>query len=211
MDEAVAHALELVAHRAGNDAAHIAPAAAVADTVELDVHTFRGRLEIRHSKVIWPWRVYWERGVGIVRDEHPAALADIVAATPRETAMWADLKGFSGRFTRRVLQGFDDRPPDTVSSRSWWILGPARRAGVTTYRSVGSRWQLALALVLRHPDGIVIHERFVTRPRFDRLVGRCAGIAVWAVHDHERAVELRRLGVRALILDDLGLIASLRG
>ena len=62
--------MELVAHRAGNDPAAMADALAVADTLELDVHLLRGRLDVRHSKVIWPFRIYWERGEGRLPDQH---------------------------------------------------------------------------------------------------------------------------------------------
>ena len=51
--------VELVAHRAGNVTSSIASALDAADTVELDVHLFRGRIEVRHAKVIWPFRIHW--------------------------------------------------------------------------------------------------------------------------------------------------------
>ncbi len=53
--------MELIAHRAGNEAHLIAPAMVVADTIELDVHLFRRRLEVRHAKVLWPFAVFWEK------------------------------------------------------------------------------------------------------------------------------------------------------
>jgi hypothetical protein len=200
--------MELVAHRAGNRAATIGPALAVADTIELDVHALRGHLEVRHSKVVWPFRIYWERGHGLLEDQHPESLASILAAVPVDTGVWIDLKGFTGWLTRRVLRSVGDRRPLTMSCRSWWALRPARNGGVRTYRSVGSRWQLWLALRLRHPDGVVLHERFATPEHLARL--RCSHVAVWAVRDHQRAAELRALGMSAMILDDLDLIGALR-
>lgn len=203
--------MELIAHRAGNEPHLIAPALDVADTVELDVHLFRGRPDVRHTKVIWPFRIYWERGVWLVRDEHPHDLADIVSAAPDDAHLWLDLKVFTSRLTRRLLREHGHRRPLTMSCRSWWALGPASRArDVRTFRSVGHRLQLWVALRLRHPDGIVMHERFAGPDNIARLRDRCSTIAVWAVTDLERATELRDLGIDALIIDDLDLIAAIR-
>lgn len=202
--------MQLVAHRAGNHPESIAPALSVADAIELDVHLFRGRLEVRHSKVVRPFRVYWERGVGILPDERPVALGDIVAATPDDAHLWIDLKGFTRRLPRRVLDVLGPRPQLTMSCRSWWVLG---RVGgnptIRTFRSVANRAQCWLALRLRHPDGIVMHERFATPDVVARLAPRCRAIAVWAVTDEARAEELRAIGIDAVIADDLDLIAAI--
>lgn len=200
--------MELVAHRAANAPESIGEASRVADTLELDVHTFRGRLEVRHAKVVWPFRIYWERGVGLT-DERPHPLASVLAATPSDVALWVDLKGFTGRFARRVVRQVGDERPITVSGRSWWALRPAHRMGIRTFRSVGNRAQLWLALRIRHPHGVVMHERFATTEHLGRLDGRCSAVAVWGVADRARAIELRDAGLAALILDDLDLIGDL--
>ena len=45
----------LIAHRAGNDPAHLRAAeAASADVIEADLHLWRGRLELRHLKTAGP-------------------------------------------------------------------------------------------------------------------------------------------------------------
>ncbi len=201
----------MIAHRAGNEHRLIEPALAVADAIELDVHTFRGRLDVRHSKALWPLARYWERDAGLLPREDPPPLVSILAVVPAGAHLWIDLKGFTGRFTRRVLHAVGDHRPLTMSTRHWWTLRPAlERNGVRTFRSVGSRGQLWLALRLDHPDGIAMHERFATPEHLDRLRSRCAAIAIWGVHDLGRAIELRDLGVTALILDDLDLIAAIR-
>ena len=204
------YGVELIAHRAGNGRELIAPARAVADGIEIDVHTFRGRFEVRHSKALWPFAVYWERRVGLLPDEKPPSLASILDATPADTHLWVDLKGFTGRFTKRVLHELGDRRPLTMSCRSWWALGPARRRrDVRTFRSIGNRLQLWIALRIRHPDGVGVHERFATVEHLERLRDRCTGVAVWAVNDLDRAIELRDRGVAVLIIDDLGLIDAI--
>lgn len=199
--------MEWVAHRAGNRPQLIAPALRAADGVELDVHVLRGRLEVRHSKTVWPLRIYWESGLGFLPDERPEDLATIVAAAPQDAALWCDLKGFSPRLTNRVLGATRGRRGLTMSSRSWWILRAARRTGdVRTFRSVGSRLQLWIALRIRHPDGVAMAERFATDDVVRRMSERCAAIAVWGAKDRERVEELRAGGIGVLIVDDLGLV-----
>jgi glycerophosphoryl diester phosphodiesterase len=201
-------AMEWIAHRAGNDPARIEPALTVADGVELDVHLLRGRLEVRHSKAVWPLRIYWERGQGIV-DEQVDDLRTTLAAAPVGAHLWVDLKGFTPRLTSRVLQETGDRFDLTMSSRSWWVLRPARRrGGIRTFRSVGNRLQLWFALRIDHPDGVGIPERVATGTIIDRLRSRCSSIAVWGARDVDRVTQLRGLDVGVLIVDDLELIST---
>lgn len=203
--------MEWIAHRAANEPNTIAPALAVADAVELDVHLLRGRLEVRHSKAVWPFRIYWERGEGILADEQPADLAAILAAAPHGAHLWIDLKGYSTRLTSRVLRALDGRFDVTMSTRSWWILRPARRRGVRTFRSAGSRAQLWVALRVGHPDGVGIPERLATPAVLERLSARSSSISVWGVRNAMRAAELRDLGVDVVFVDDLDLIRDARG
>ena len=52
----------LIAHRAGNDPAHLRAAEeAGADVIEADLHLWRGRLELRHLKTVGPLPLYWDR------------------------------------------------------------------------------------------------------------------------------------------------------
>lgn len=192
----------------------VGPAAAVAHTVELDVHAFRGRLEVRHAKVIRPFAIHWERrGLvpELVRGLDPPTLEEIVAAVPDGLGLWIDLKGFTTSLCDRALATVGEHRPLTMSCRSWWVLGPAtRRPDVGTYRSVGSRWQRWIAQRVRHPDGVVLHERLVDERCVARLRPRCSRIAAWAIGTVERALELEALGVDAVIVDDLALITTLR-
>jgi glycerophosphoryl diester phosphodiesterase len=206
-------AVELIAHRAGNLVASIEAAARVADAIEVDVHLFRGRLEVRHAKVLWPSSVQWERWEVVASPEPPPRLAEILRAVPDGTAVWLDLKGPSMRLPRRVRAEVTSVGPVTVSSRWWYNLRPFRRSGdVRTMRSVGNRAQLAVVSRLRRcgpNDGIVIHERLLTPSVALGLRHRTDHLCAWAVDDERRASELVAMGCSGLIIDDLGLVAAL--
>jgi glycerophosphoryl diester phosphodiesterase len=207
--------MELIAHRAGNVVTSIASALAVADAIELDVHTFRGRLEVRHAKVLWPTGVRWEPWHLTPADEPRTTLAEILVAVPAGTHLWLDLKGFTRRFTRRVLAEVGDGYSLTVSSRSWWVLRPAELHGARVMRSVGNRFQRRLVTAsgirprTRHPDarrGVVLHERLADARSVRRITRHWSPVVAWAVHDLTRVGELERMGVTGIILDDLDLI-----
>jgi hypothetical protein len=210
--------VELIAHRGGNLVESVAAALAVADAIEIDVHTFRGRLEVRHAKVIWPWSIRWERWYLIPTSDPRPTLAEILAVVPDGSHLWIDLKGFTPRFTRRVLRAVGDRHELTMSARSWWILGPARRRpGTRVMRSVGNRFQRWLVTLapLRPPvadparqRGVVLHERLADPASVTRLRRHWAPIVTWAVEDLDRIETLRAAGVDGVIADDLALIAA---
>jgi len=205
--------VELVAHRAGNAIDSIAAAAAAADTIELDVHRFRGRLEVRHAKVFWPSRHQWERWWVDWSPDEPTSLRAILDEPPVDVPLWLDLKGFSTRLTTSVTRELMVERPATMSSRSWWILRPARRCGYRTMRSVGSRWQLWCVHRIRRwsgSDGIAINERLLTARSLPSLLELAPSVVAWGVTDVARAEQLIAAGVQGLILDDLELIASIR-
>ncbi len=205
--------VELVAHRAGNATGSVAPAAAVADTIEVDVHRFRRRLEVRHAKVFWPTRWQWDRWWIDRSPAVPPSLRQVMDEPPVGTPLWLDLKGFTTRLTRAITRELTADQPVTMSSRSWWILRPARRRRIRTMRSVGSRWQLWCVLCIRRwapGDGIAINERFLTPRILTQLLRGNRPVVAWGVTDLDRAQTLIAAGVQGLIVDDLELIATIR-
>jgi glycerophosphoryl diester phosphodiesterase len=203
---------ELVAHRAGNETRLIGPAIGIADAVELDVHSSRGRLEVRHAKVLWPLGRYWERWHW-VPDPGWHELHEINTAALAGTHLWVDLKGVTPRLTRRVLAEVGNRRPLTLSCRSWWALRPAERLeGVRTLRSVGSPWQrwLVARIPVGAVDGVVMHERLADPHHVAALKRRYSTVVVWAIEDVERAVSVVESGVDGIIADDLLLLAELK-
>lgn len=202
--------MEWIAHRAGNLPETIGPAAARADVLELDVHTFRGRLEVRHGKVLWPFARQWEQWYLLPTDAPRPPLVSILDAMPEGVHIWVDLKGYTSGLTRRVLAALGDRRPVTMSTRNWWILGPARRAGsVRVMGSVGNRaqrWLITHLPLQAGIGGVVVNERLVDAAFMDRIHRRTPTVISWGVTDAGRAAELVRLGISGLIVDDLDLI-----
>ena len=210
--------MELIAHRAGNLASTLREALAVADGVELDVHGYLGRLEVRHAKVLWPLPVRWDKWEMIPSSTPRPTLEQVLEEVEPDTHLWFDLKGFTPQLTRRVLAAAEGFGNLTLSSRSWWILAPARdRPGVRVMRSVGNRPQRWLAE--RHvsgrrmpssSEGIVLHERLATPSTVERLIRIASVVVVWGVTSVHRLYELETLGVGGAIIDDLALIRDAR-
>ncbi len=206
-----------IAHRAGNDPQAVTEWAEHADLIEVDVHRWKRRLEVRHAKRAWPTSRLWERsGLLPAATEVHGFDAVLDAAARAGTHLWLDAKGIDPRLHRAVAAATDAIRPLTVSTKAWWLLGPfsRRRAeGVRTFRSVGNR--LELWALLRLPsrvalDGVVLHERLLHRSLVQRLRARGWEIVSWAVTDRTRAEELLGWGVAGLILDERELLVELR-
>ena len=208
-------AVELIAHRAGNLVELVAPAVAVADGIELDVHLFRNRVEVRHAKLLlWPLSRLWEKWELLPRDAPRPSIATIVDAIPPDVHVWFDLKGFTTRLPRAVHRAAGDRNPVTYSSRRWWILGWVRRhTPARTMKSVGNRFERWLVTRTRSGGelhGIVVHERLLRDGWLERLQRAAPTVIAWGAQDRSRADELVAAGESGLILDDHELIRSLR-
>ena len=204
--------MDWIAHRAGNSADRAVAAAPIADAIEVDVHLFRRRLEVRHARALWPFSRQFEPWYLLPRSAPRPALDEIVAAVPPDAHIWYDLKGFTPRLARQVLATNGARRPATLSCRSWWVLRPARRIeGVRTMKSVNNR--LTRWLVMRTPlgsadSGVVINQRLLETGVLRRLRERTAVVVTWGVADPDRARELIDAGIDGLIIDDLDLIAT---
>jgi hypothetical protein len=194
----------VVAHRAGNDLAHLQAAERLgAALVEADLRLWRGRIEVRHLKTAGPLPILWDRW----RLANPFAprlvLADLLAAARPDTHLLLDLKGRNLRLAELVAAVLPADRPVTVCARDARLLGPfAGLAHVRRFRSVGSRRQLRSLLRSRVlPDGVSIHERLLDEHVVAALRSGGATVISWPVNTLERAGELARLGVHGLISD----------
>ncbi len=199
----------IVAHRAGNRPAKARAALDRADAVEIDLHLFRRRLEVRHAKVLWPTSLLWERWFFLPGVTEVPTLEQIAEAVPPDTHLCLDLKMFTGRPASRIRAAVGEERPLTVSSRNWWVLRSFRsRPGVELLRSCSGPRQLALARRLPGLGerlGIVAHERLLDSGTVQGILDATPLLYTWGVPSAERGRELADLGVAGLIVDDLTL------
>src|SRR5690606_17023359 len=86
----------------------VGPAVGAADAIELDVHLYRNRLEVRHAKLLlWPFARLWEKWELLGRDAPRPSLAAILDHVPDGVHLWFDLKGFTTRLPRAVHRTID--------------------------------------------------------------------------------------------------------
>ncbi len=181
--------------------------------MEVDVHLFWGRLEVRHHKSVGPLPLLFDRGEPWHVGRWPVRLEDVAAAAAPGTALHLDLKGWDPRLARRVRAVLDPDRTYVVSSRSWWLLRPFRSVdGVRVMRSIGAPWQLRWFRV-RHRRGVgeavCIRSDRLTPEVCSMLRRRSDGVFVWRVRSVEHADELVALGIDGLIVDDLEVVQQL--
>ncbi len=138
-----------VAHRAGNSMARLHSAVALgADVIEADVHSHRGRLEVRHLKTMGPLPWLWDRW-----ELHPASaprtgLHDLLQAADGGATFMLDLKGRRievGERVARMLHEYAPGHPVLVCSRYWPALRPFERLPwVRSVLSARNRHELLL-------------------------------------------------------------------
>lgn len=209
-----------IAHRAGNSLDALRAAAdAGADVVEADVHAFRGRLEMRHSRRLGPMPWLWDRGPweltprSVVQLELPALLD---ALHPGATLM-LDLKGVGsvGWRTVEVLHARTPHRPVLVCSR-WWPSLDAF-AGVEWARPVltaRNRVELARlrARVRRRPVpyGVSLHSSLLTEPLVAELRQRVEVVMSWAIDDLVELERVTSLGVNGVITNSAEVLRAVR-
>lgn len=197
----------VIAHRAGNSAEGIRRATGVADVAEADVHLFRGRLEVRHAKVLGPSSRLWERWYLLPRDAARPDLEEVLAAVDGGIALMLDLKGPDPRLPDRVLRaarGLLPEPGIVVAGRVWPLIDRLRGTpGVRTLHTV--RRRPGLTALLRRPagsvDGVSIHREMLTRGVVEELRARVPEVWTWPVDDPVDARTLGAWGVTGFISD----------
>lgn len=208
----------LVAHRVGNHLDAIAGAvAAGADLIEADVHLYRRRLEIRHTKTlgVLPWM--WDRWYLVPARTDRPVLAALVEAAPPEATLMLDLKGWHpwlGKAIAAAMQELAPGRPYVVSGRQWSMLNAFEDLDhVRIIRSArGPREAVNLPRVAnRHrTDAICMHRSLLAQPRWVALARRLAPLLLtWPVDSHAVAAEVRSHGADGLIIDGVNLLAEL--
>lgn len=207
----------LIAHRAGNDPAHLLAAEhAGADVVEADLHLRRGQVELRHLKTAGRLPLYWDRWALAPPWRRFASLEDLLTGADPETILMLDLKGSDAAVARLVCSALARHRRSSsvlVSAREWQLLdeidaGLAQRvASAARPRQLGS----LIAHAARRPlDGASLHLRLLASGLLPELQAHVPLVMTWPVNRSEEAAVALQRGVEGLIIDDLALVARLR-
>jgi glycerophosphoryl diester phosphodiesterase len=206
----------LIAHRAGNDPAHLRAAeAASADVIEADLHLWRGRLELRHLKTAGPL-LYWDRWALAPPWRRFDRLEDLLATAEPETVLMLDLKGSdpaAARMLSAALARAERSAPVIVSARAWPLLDEIDPALAQRIGSAARPRQLEglIAHATAHTlDGASLHLRLLEDGRLDALREHAPMLMTWPVNRRDEADRATALGVTGLISDELALLAELR-
>jgi hypothetical protein len=198
--------VEVVAHRAGNRVETTREALGKVDMIELDVHVLRGRVELRHEKVLHPTQRLWERWYLLPRGAAGEPIEHVLAEVEPDTPLMIDLKCFTRRSARRVRAALPEDRPVIVSTRNWRVLAEfADRPDTRLLRSCGSRWQLWWALnrsTFGPERGVCVHESRLEPGVIEAMQQRTELIFSWGATSKERCIELRDAGLTGIILDD---------
>ena len=198
--------MRVVAHRAGNDLDRARAAAAAGLVVEVDVHVFHNRLEVRHEKVLRPSGRLWEPWYLLPRDTPRLELGQVIAAVGADTTMLVDLKCFTRRAARRIRDAIPDQMPLIVSSRSWWVLGAfGDRPDTLALRSCANRFQRWLGPRLPGLGdrlGLTVHQRLLSPASVAELRRRTPELFAWGIDTPERCRSLVAAGLTGVVLDD---------
>jgi len=206
----------IVAHRYGNSIETALEGAEIADMIEIDVHLWHGRLEVRHAKRIWILQRQWEQWHLLPPGSPVPSLAEIMAAIPPQTRLLVDIKGWRPKMVRLIREVLGDERPIVASARGWWLLRHiSDRPHTTVLRSVGTKWQLWLVSHLPHfrakqARGTVVHQRLLDHDSAATLRHISPNLFTWNIESKSRADHLIGLGVSGLIVDDARLITLLR-
>jgi hypothetical protein len=207
----------LIAHRVGNEPETLPRAvAAGADLIEADVHLYRRRLEVRHTKTmgVLPW--LWDRWYLVPAAAERLSLAALVERTPAGVTLMLDLKGWHPWLGRTVAAAMEDAVagrPYVVASRTWPVLTAFEQLDhVCIIHSVaGPREALALPrrLARHRTDAVCMHQRVLAHSRWAAQARKFAPLLAWPVASSAAARDALAYGASGLVVDGLDLLADL--
>lgn len=210
----------LVAHRTPSTrAACERLAAAGAQVFEADVQIDENdRLVVSHFFPLGRllqrdnWRIRWHTGAA--RDPR---VADVDALVPRGAAILLDLKETDRQRRARLISAIIASLPERERFRACTAdpedLGELRDAGFRTWRTVGSRRQLAgvLSAGALSDDAVTIRHSLLSADVVHELRKLTPAVVAWTVNDPARARRLRDLGVDGVTTDRIAVLHALNG
>jgi glycerophosphoryl diester phosphodiesterase len=208
----------VVAHRMGNSREHVDEAvAAGADIVEADIHLYRRRLEVRHTKTlgVLPW--LWDRWYLVPAADPRLTLAELMTELREDVILMLDLKGWQpwhGRTVAAAMEAAAPGRPYLVSTGAWHMLAafePLPHVGII-HTIADRRHAARIKLRLRHhrTDAIGVRRQLLADRGLAATVRELAPVVfTWPVNSHATAREALARGANALIVDGTDLIAAL--
>jgi glycerophosphoryl diester phosphodiesterase len=208
----------LIAHRVGNKPADVpAAVAAGADLIEADVHLYRRRLEVRHTKTmgVLPW--LWDRWYVVPARDERLVLAALLAGIPDDTRLMLDLKGWHPWLGRSIAKAMEAAAPGrryVVASRQWGMLNAFEKLEHVQiiHSAAGPREALALPRRLSNhrTDAICMHERLLASRRWVKQARRLSQtLLTWPVATTDAARQALDRGADGLIVDGVDLLGEL--
>lgn len=206
-----------VAHRAGNDLEALRSATELgADVLEADVHRYRGRLEVRHSKALGPLPWLWEAGEPLTSTKVPQLmLPEVLGALAPGSTLMLDLKG-PGAVGRHVADAVHRQLPDSpvlICSR-WWpgVDAFAGRPWARPVLTARTRPELArLRRRLRgprRPYGVSLHRSLLEPRVVADLQDGVELVMTWGVDDHDTLDDVLSRGVNGVISNSEDVLRS---
>jgi glycerophosphoryl diester phosphodiesterase len=208
-----------IAHRAGNSLARMHAANELGvDVIECDVHTYRGRLEVRHLRTAGPLPFLWDKGELVSAWAPRLGLQELLEADEHGTLFMLDVKGpwtWAGRNVARMLhEGGHHRP--VLACGRWWpsIDAMSHLPFVLPVLSAGNRLEVA-RLRRRLRRGPKVHGVSVRRELLDadlvaELHEHVEVVMTWPVNDLYTLDDLLEMGVTGVISDEDHVLAAVK-
>jgi glycerophosphoryl diester phosphodiesterase len=206
-----------IAHRAGNELPLLRAAEeAGVDLVEADVWSWRGRLEVRHTKTMGPVPLLWDRWKLAPGWTHRLTLDEVLKTASARTEFMFDLKGSDPLLPDRLIQAVNETAPGrrfTVCSQSWDLLEPFRdHPEVRVAHSIGGEKQLGMVwprLTWHGHHVISIHRKLLSPQTVRLLKERAEMVFTWPINTAEALREVVDWGVDGVISDSIPLLREL--
>jgi glycerophosphoryl diester phosphodiesterase len=217
LDAATNHPL-LIAHRVGNNLSEVPAAlAAGADLIEADVHLYRRRLEVRHTKTlgVLPW--LWDRWYLVPAGGERLILRTLVETSAPDAMLMLDLKGWHPWLGHRIASAMHDVAPGrpyVVSGRQWQMLSAFESLDhvriIHSAKSARELKALPRRIAGHRTDAICMHRALLADSRWVELARSLAPtLLTWPIVDHATAEEALDRGANGLIIDGIDLLAEL--
>lgn len=206
-----------IAHRAGNSLVglHAANELGV-DVIECDVHHYRGRLEVRHSKTIGPLPFLWDRWELLSAQAPRLGLDELLEADRHGTVFMLDLKGrrtSSARAVAKLLHQHGHHLPVLACGRYWPAVDElARLPFVRPILSTRNRVELTRLrqrVAEQAPYGVSVHRSLLDATLVKELHEHVELVMTWPVNDLQSLDELLAIGVSGIISDEHAVLREL--